>query len=297
MTLAPTPRIVLVDILALAGCAGLGHRIEALVHAPRMSPVSASPFTGIRGPIRTVAANGVEASAGSAVAAPGRVLRTSARGSVCAGDREPNNRHCTRAADATVTCVPRTAAPEVTSESRLNRQQYRRSPRRPLRCGNMCNASVGFLEHVRRNRLRCGNNPAARCAMCDERRRALPLRDPFCYLGPRTTTRNALDDRGPVVSLNRHDGCKSLICRRVRRWRCAGRNCPISTPFGVLPSHPTHLGCPQLQARDWPVCCATSATWNNPVLMGRVYALEHTPEILLVPRTCAKTYADSIRWL
>ncbi len=160
MALASTLRVVLVDTVALAGCTGVVRRFEPLAHAKRMSPVSASPSTGIRGPIRTVAASGVEACAGAAVAA-------SARGSVRAGAREPSNRQRTLAANAAVTCVPRTAAPEVTSERRPNRQQYRCSPRWPLLCGNMCNASVGLLEHARRNVCAAGTIPApgAPCVM------------------------------------------------------------------------------------------------------------------------------------
>ena len=126
----------------------------------------------------------------------------------------------------------------------------------------MCNVSIGCLEHVRRivcaegtTRVRDRN----RCAMCDERSGALPLRAPFCYLDPRTATRNVLDDRGPVVSLNRLGGSKSLWGGRFRRWWCAGLLCPNSTPFGVLPSHPTQFLCGVCHARACPaVLCDLS---------------------------------------
>ena len=87
--------------------------------------------------------------------------------------------------------------------------------------------------------------------------------------------------------------------RRVRRRRSSHPECRLpvlsSTPEAARFSHPTHLGCPQLQARAWPVSHAVTTTWNASALMGRVDALEHTRGFLLVPRACAMTYADSIR--
>ena len=41
-------------------------------------------------------------------------------------------------------------------------------------------------------------------------------RGPCCYLGSRQTRRLAPADRGPVASLNRRDGSKSLRLRRFR---------------------------------------------------------------------------------
>ena len=247
--------------------AGLGRRLASLVRALRTSPVTASPYTGIR----SVAANAVERPADAAAAASARVLRTTARTSVGKADLGHCNRKRVLMADAAVTCVSQTSAPAVTSERRHHPQQHRRCPRSPLRCGNMCNASTGCLEHVRRIVCAEGTTQAHscnRCALCDERHCALPLRGPFCYLGPRTATRNVLDDRGPVVSLNRRGGSKSLICRRFRRWWCAGFLYPISTPFGVLPSHPTQFLCGVCHARACPAALCDLSDLECPGVDG-----------------------------
>ena len=146
--------------------AGLGLRFASLARALRASPVTASPSGG-RSNIRTVAANRVGPSAGAAIAASARVLRTTARGSVGTAGLGQCNRHSTLAADAAVTCASRTSAYAVTSERRPHRQQHRHCLRSLVRCGNMCNASRGCIEHVRRNACAEGTaaSPGAPCVM------------------------------------------------------------------------------------------------------------------------------------
>ena len=157
----------------------------------------------------------------------------------------------------------------------------------------MCNASIGCLEHVRRIVCAEGTTPVRdrnRCALCDKRHRALPLRGPFCYLGPRTATRNVLNDRGPVVSLNRRGGSKSLICRRFRRRWCAGLLCPISTPFGVLPSHPTQFLCGVCQARACPAALCDLSHLERLGVDGPSVCSEHTFGFPL----CSKDLRDDV---
>ena len=101
--LAPALRATLVaDLasLALAGCAGCGHRLGLGPGAPVRRPVPASPRTGSRTPrrttrcaragapaehartsLRTAPCTGVRTGADSTAATSGSVLRTTARGS------------------------------------------------------------------------------------------------------------------------------------------------------------------------------------------------------------------------
>ena len=56
---------------------------------------------------------------------------------------------------------------------------------------------------------------------------------------------SGLDDERHVIQrcLPRADDSKFLWRLGFRRLGCAEQLGLISTPFGVLPSHPTHLGC------------------------------------------------------
>ena len=138
-------------------------------HVPTLpaSPVTALPVTDSRSTFRTVAANGAARPADDAAAAFYRVLRTAARGFVGAADLDPCNRNHNSAADAAVTCVTPTPAFAVTNVLTTHRQQRRRCTRAPLRCGNMCNGPLGFLELVRRIVCVEGTDPVpgAHCVM------------------------------------------------------------------------------------------------------------------------------------
>ena len=54
-----------------------------------------------------------------------------------------------------------------------------------------------------------------------------------------TTTRNALGDRGPVVSLKRRDGSKPLRRRPPGPDAVCTARTPVGLQWELLPSHPT----------------------------------------------------------
>ena len=147
------------------------------------------------------------------------------------------------AADATGTCIRFIPATAATRDHGTHRPVSLHLLPCALRCGNLCTMSDCIVEQVRRDRCVAVTSITVRrfrCAMCDARHPALPLPGPFCYLRPRTATRNTFGDRGAAVSLNRREGSSPL---RHRPFRSDGVNRKQGSSFDArrrFLSHQTH---------------------------------------------------------
>ncbi len=90
--------------------------------------------------------------------------------------------------------------------------------------------------------------------------------------GAGKTTRNALGDCGPVVSLNRRSGSQPLRYRPSRPMTVCRAKASIGLHSEFFPPHPTHLRCPRNQARAYhAVCCANTDTSCLDVVGPSVY--------------------------
>ena len=152
-----------------------------------------------------------------------------------------------------------------------HRLEHQRLHRPSLRCGNMCAAPGCSEEHVRKHSCaKVTNRPATGSdARCVKNAVARLHRAPrFVTSVTRKTTRNALGDRGPVVSLKRRDGSKPLRRRPPGPDAVCTARTPVGLQWELPPSHPTHLRCPRGQARACHAVSCANGDRDSPGVVG-----------------------------